>query len=73
MSQFTHSIKVPTQYKATAKILKAAIEKQKSIKSLIFEEKHAVSNVIFGSIARQLMRATESFHINSASEACKRC
>ncbi|XP_064556168.1 28S rRNA (cytosine-C(5))-methyltransferase [Drosophila montana] len=41
MSQFTHSIKVPTQYKATAKILKAAIEKQKSIKSLIFEEKHA--------------------------------
>ncbi|KAH8417243.1 hypothetical protein KR222_007042 [Zaprionus bogoriensis] len=41
MSKFNHSIKVPTQYKATAKILKAALEKQKSIKSLIFEEKHA--------------------------------
>jgi len=42
MSQFTHSVKVPTQYKVTAKILKTAIEKQKSIKTLIFEEKHAV-------------------------------
>ncbi|KAM8704110.1 hypothetical protein ACLKA7_008681 [Drosophila subpalustris] len=41
MSKFTHSVKVPTQYKVTAKILKTAIEKQKSIKSLIFEEKHA--------------------------------
>ncbi|XP_022210705.1 28S rRNA (cytosine-C(5))-methyltransferase [Drosophila obscura] len=41
MSKFTHSVKVPTQYKATAKILKVALEKQKSIKSLIFEEKHA--------------------------------
>lgn len=42
MSKFNHSVKVPTQYKVTAKILKTAIEKQKSIKSLIFEEKHAV-------------------------------
>ncbi|XP_052836300.1 28S rRNA (cytosine-C(5))-methyltransferase [Drosophila gunungcola] len=41
MSKFNHSVKVPTQYKVTAKILKAALEKQKSIKSLIFEEKHA--------------------------------
>ncbi|KAH8369304.1 hypothetical protein KR009_007523 [Drosophila setifemur] len=41
MSKFEHSVKVPTQYKATAKILKAALEKQKSIKTLIFEEKHA--------------------------------
>ncbi|KAH8337403.1 hypothetical protein KR059_009086 [Drosophila kikkawai] len=43
MSKFNHSVKVPTQYKATAKILKTALDKQKSIKSLIFEEKHAVS------------------------------
>ncbi|XP_017112147.1 28S rRNA (cytosine-C(5))-methyltransferase [Drosophila elegans] len=41
MSKFNHSVKVPTQYKVTAKILKAALEKQRSIKSLIFEEKHA--------------------------------
>ncbi|XP_017848770.1 probable 28S rRNA (cytosine-C(5))-methyltransferase [Drosophila busckii] len=41
MSQFKHSVKVPTQYKVTAKILKSAIENQKSIKTLIFEEKHA--------------------------------
>lgn len=43
MSKIPHSVKVPTQYRATAKILKTALEKQKSIKSLIFEEKHAVS------------------------------
>nr|BAD98175.1 hypothetical protein [Drosophila parabipectinata] len=41
MSKKPHSVKVPTQYRATAKILKAAVEKQKSIKTLIFEEKHA--------------------------------
>ncbi|KAH8307628.1 hypothetical protein KR044_005898 [Drosophila immigrans] len=41
MSKFNHSVKVPTQYKVTAKILRTALERQKSIKSLIFEEKHA--------------------------------
>ncbi|XP_034112835.1 28S rRNA (cytosine-C(5))-methyltransferase [Drosophila albomicans] len=41
MSKFNHSVKVPTQYKVAAKILRTALEKQKSIKSLIFEEKHA--------------------------------
>ncbi|EDW84279.2 uncharacterized protein Dwil_GK13235 [Drosophila willistoni] len=41
MSKFNHSVKVPTQYRATAKILRTALEKQKSIKSLIFEERHA--------------------------------
>ncbi|KAH8359365.1 hypothetical protein KR093_006134 [Drosophila rubida] len=41
MSKFNHSVKVPTQYKVTAKILRTALERQQSIKSLIFEEKHA--------------------------------
>ncbi|XP_033162229.1 probable 28S rRNA (cytosine-C(5))-methyltransferase [Drosophila mauritiana] len=41
MSKKPHSIKVPTQYRATAKILKAALEQQKCIKTLIFAEKHA--------------------------------
>ncbi|KAH8346188.1 hypothetical protein KR067_009918 [Drosophila pandora] len=41
MSKIPHSVKVPTQYRATAKILKQALENQKSIKSLIFEERHA--------------------------------
>ncbi|KAH8318026.1 hypothetical protein KR074_000763 [Drosophila pseudoananassae] len=41
MSKIPHSVKVPTQYRATAKILKAAVEQHKSIKTLIFEEKHA--------------------------------
>ncbi|XP_016974818.1 28S rRNA (cytosine-C(5))-methyltransferase [Drosophila rhopaloa] len=41
MSKFNHSVKVPTQYKVTAKILKAALERNTSIKTLIFEEKHA--------------------------------
>ncbi|XP_017041041.1 28S rRNA (cytosine-C(5))-methyltransferase [Drosophila ficusphila] len=41
MSKFEHSVKVPTQYKATAKILKKAIEQHLSIKTLISEEKHA--------------------------------
>ncbi|XP_043656981.1 28S rRNA (cytosine-C(5))-methyltransferase [Drosophila teissieri] len=41
MSKKPHSVKVPSQYKATAKILKTALQKQKSIKTLIFAEKHA--------------------------------
>ncbi|KMZ02693.1 28S rRNA (cytosine-C(5))-methyltransferase [Drosophila simulans] len=41
MSKKPHSVKVPTQYRATAKILKAALEQQKCIKTLIFAEKHA--------------------------------
>lgn len=44
MSGFNHSVKVPTQYKRTAAVLEKALEnRQKSIKNLIFEEKHAVS------------------------------
>lgn len=44
MSGFNHSIKVPTQYKRVAAILKIALEsRQKSLKTLIYEEKHAVS------------------------------
>ena len=45
MSGFNHSVKVPTQYKRVAAILKTALEnRQKSLKSLIYEEKHAVSD-----------------------------
>ncbi|XP_014088169.1 28S rRNA (cytosine-C(5))-methyltransferase [Bactrocera oleae] len=40
-NKFKHSIKVPTQYKRVAAVLKAALERKKSLKSLIFEEKHA--------------------------------
>lgn len=44
MSGFQHSVKVPTQYKRVAAILKTALEnRQKSLKTLIYEEKHAVS------------------------------
>jgi len=43
MSKKAHSVKVPTQYRATAKILKTALQQKKSIKALISEEKHAVS------------------------------
>lgn len=55
MSKLSHSIKVPTQYKATAKILKQALEKQTSIKTLIFTEKHAVSR-----LRKSQKRATKS-------------
>ncbi|XP_037815194.1 28S rRNA (cytosine-C(5))-methyltransferase [Lucilia sericata] len=42
MSGFQHSVKVPTQYKRVAAILKTALEnRQKSLKTLIYEEKHA--------------------------------
>ncbi|XP_037728728.1 28S rRNA (cytosine-C(5))-methyltransferase [Drosophila subpulchrella] len=41
MSKRAHSVKVPTQYRATAKILKTALQQKKSIKALISEEKHA--------------------------------
>ncbi|XP_016996143.2 28S rRNA (cytosine-C(5))-methyltransferase [Drosophila takahashii] len=41
MSKKPHSVKVPTQYRATAKILKSALQQRKSIKALIAEEKHA--------------------------------
>ncbi|XP_030369408.1 probable 28S rRNA (cytosine-C(5))-methyltransferase [Scaptodrosophila lebanonensis] len=43
-----HSVKVPTQYKVTAKILKAALQKQKSVRTLIFEEKHARTSSLHG-------------------------
>lgn len=39
---FHHSIKVPTQYKKAAKILKSSIEQGASLKGEIFTEKHAV-------------------------------
>ncbi|EDW95994.2 uncharacterized protein Dyak_GE25147 [Drosophila yakuba] len=41
MSKKPHSVKVPTQYRAAAKILKTAVQQQKSVKTLIFAEKHA--------------------------------
>ncbi|XP_055383609.1 28S rRNA (cytosine-C(5))-methyltransferase [Condylostylus longicornis] len=44
---FVHSIKVPTQYKRAALIFKNAIEKKKSLKSLIYEEKHAKIDKLF--------------------------
>ncbi|XP_073816665.1 nop2/Sun-like domain containing protein 5 [Musca autumnalis] len=36
-----HSIKVPTQYKRVAAVLKAALESKKSLKTLMYNEKHA--------------------------------
>ncbi|EDV48518.2 probable 28S rRNA (cytosine-C(5))-methyltransferase [Drosophila erecta] len=41
MSKKPHSVKVPTKYRATAKILKTALQQQKSVKTLIFAEKPA--------------------------------
>lgn len=38
-----HSIKVPTQYKRVAAVLKTALESKKSLKTLMYNEKHAVS------------------------------
>jgi len=58
MSKKPHSIKVPTQYRATAKILKAALEQQKCIKTLIFAEKHAVSGLDLSSADQTNMRIT---------------
>ncbi|XP_017465677.1 PREDICTED: probable 28S rRNA (cytosine-C(5))-methyltransferase [Rhagoletis zephyria] len=40
VNKFNHSVKVPTQYKRTAAVLKSALDRKKSLKSLIFEEKH---------------------------------
>ncbi|XP_005178030.1 28S rRNA (cytosine-C(5))-methyltransferase [Musca domestica] len=36
-----HSIKVPTQYKRVAAVLKTALESKKSLKTLMYNEKHA--------------------------------
>lgn len=45
-SKFQHSVKVPTQYKKAAKVLKNAMEQRgASLKTLIFSEKHAVNSV----------------------------
>ncbi|XP_055905914.1 28S rRNA (cytosine-C(5))-methyltransferase [Eupeodes corollae] len=41
MSGFIHSVKVPTQYKRVAAVLKKSLDSNKSLKTLIFEEKHA--------------------------------
>lgn len=40
--QFKHSIKVPSQYKKAAKVLKNSMESGASVKGQIFAEKHAV-------------------------------
>lgn len=45
---FTHSVKVPTQYKNAAKILRKAVQDGASLKSLIYEETHAVSTKSVG-------------------------
>lgn len=42
-TKFNHSIKVPIQYRTAARLLRVNFEKGASLKSLIFQEKHAVS------------------------------
>lgn len=45
-SKFHHSVKVPTQYKKAAKVLRNSMEQRgTSLKTLIFSEKHAVNSV----------------------------
>lgn len=39
---FYHSVKVPTQYRVAARLLKKCFEEGGSLKGLIFQEKHAV-------------------------------
>lgn len=39
---YHHSIKVPTQYRVAARLLKKTFEEGGSLKGLIFQEKHAV-------------------------------
>lgn len=45
-TKFQHSVKVPTQYKKAAKVLKNSMEQRASLKTLIFSEKHAVNSPI---------------------------
>lgn len=44
---FKHSIKVPNQYKKAAKLLENSMVGGKSLKGLIFEEKHAKTNRLY--------------------------
>lgn len=46
-STFKHSIKVPNQYKKAAKLLENSMVGGKSLKGLIFEEKHAKTNRLY--------------------------
>ncbi|XP_055849666.1 28S rRNA (cytosine-C(5))-methyltransferase [Episyrphus balteatus] len=46
MSGFKHSVKVPTQYRRLAAIIKQSLEGKKSLKSSFFEEKHARKDVL---------------------------
>lgn len=41
-TQYNHSVKVPSQYRAAARLLKKTFEEGASLKGLIFQEKHAV-------------------------------
>lgn len=41
---FEHSVKVPRLYKSAAKIAQEVKEKNGSLKKLVFEQKHLVSN-----------------------------
>lgn len=45
-TQFNHSVKVPMQYRAAARLLKKTFEQGASLKGLIFQEKHAVIIVL---------------------------
>lgn len=46
-TSFKHSIKVPNQYKKAAKLLENSMVGGKSLKGMIFEEKHAKTNRLY--------------------------
>lgn len=46
-TSFKHSVKVPNQYKKAAKLLENSMVAGKSLKGLIFEEKHAKTNRMY--------------------------
>lgn len=46
-TKFTHSVKVPNQFRKAAKLLKSSMVEHKSLKTQIFNEKHAVKYTKF--------------------------
>lgn len=56
-TQYNHSIKVPSQYRAAARLLKKTFEEGASLKGLIFQEKHAVSKQADGCSMCMLLEA----------------
>lgn len=68
---FNHSIKVPTQYKKAAKVLKKCTEEDVSVKNMIYNQKHADVNKLYALISKICQNRVQLNDIIDRSEILK--